>query len=140
MGRGQTTGRDGLTIAAAAFLAANVLHGLDHGRQGIGRLATEVLAGGAVLTATAVFTLVLVLRKSPRAPMVATVVGFWSAINVSAAHIAPHWSAFSDSYPEIHADALAWTVMLLEVAAGLVLGVVGARRLRAGARLRPQDA
>jgi hypothetical protein len=37
----------------------------------------------------------------------------------------------SDSYPQIHADALAWTVMLLEVVAALLLGLAGARELRA---------
>jgi hypothetical protein len=62
---------------------------------------------------------------------VATVAGFLTAINVSAAHIAPHWSALSDSYPDVGADALAWTVMLLEVATALILGIAGLRALRA---------
>jgi hypothetical protein len=116
---------DTLSLAAAAFVAANLLHTLDHLRQGTADLATEILAGGTVLSALAVLTLVLALRRHPRAPLWAAVVGTWSALAVIASHIAPHWSAFSDSYFEIHADALSWVVMLAEVAAAAYLGLVG---------------
>jgi hypothetical protein len=125
---------DTLSLAAIAFVAANVLHTLDHLRQGTGDLATEVLAGGTVLSALAVLTLVLAVRGHPRAPLWAAVVGTWSALGVIASHVAPHWSAFSDSYFEIHADALSWIVMLAEVAAAAYLGFVGFRELRRPAR------
>jgi hypothetical protein len=59
---------------------------------------------------------------------------------VLAAHIAPHWSAFSDSYFEIHTDALSWTVMLAEVLAAAYLGVVGFRELRRRPSGRPATA
>jgi hypothetical protein len=121
---------DTLSLAATAFVAANVLHSLDHLRQGTGDLATEVMAGGTVLSALAILTLVLALRRHPRAALWAAVVGSWSALGVLAAHVAPHWSAFSDSYFEIHADALSWIVMLAEVVAAAYLGVVGFRELR----------
>lgn len=121
---------DTLGLAATAFLAANVLHTLDHLRQGTADLATEVLAGGTVLSALAVLTLVLALRRHPRAPLWAAVVGTWSALGVIASHVAPHWSAFSDSYFEVHADVLSWVVMLAEVAAAAYLGLVGFRELR----------
>jgi hypothetical protein len=120
---------DSLTVAAAAFVAANVAHTLDHLRQGTGDLATEVLAGGTVLSVFAVLTLVLALRHHPRAALWAAVVGTWSALGVIASHVAPHWSAFSDSYFEIDADALSWVVMLAEVAAAAYLGFVGFRKL-----------
>jgi hypothetical protein len=120
---------DSLTVAAAAFVAANVAHTLDHLRQGTGDLATEVLAGGTVLSFLAVLTLVLALRHHPRAALWAAVVGTWSALGVIASHVAPHWSAFSDSYFEIDADALSWVVMLAEVAAAAYLGFVGFRQL-----------
>ena len=125
---------DTLSLAAAAFVAANVLHTLDHLRQGTGGLATEVLAGGTVLSILALLTLVLALRRHPRAALWAAVVGTWSALGVLASHVAPHWSAFSDSYFEIHADALSWAVMLLEVAAAAYLGLVGFTELRRPAR------
>src|SRR3954465_15557070 len=130
---------DTLSLAAAAFLAANVLHTLDHLRQGTADLATEVLAGGSVLSALAVLTLVLALRRHPRAPLWAAVVGTWSALGVIASHVAPHWSAFSDSYFKIHADALSWIVMLAEVAAAAYLGLVGFRELRGRPALRAGD-
>jgi hypothetical protein len=62
------------------------------------------------------------------------VVGTWSALGVLASHVAPHWSALSDSYFEIDADALSWVVMLAEVVAAAYLGLVGFRELR-----RPAD-
>jgi hypothetical protein len=119
-----------LALAAIAFVGANVLHTLDHLRQGTGDLATEVLAGGTVLSILALLTLALALRDHPRAPLWAAVVGSWSALGVAASHIAPHWSAFSDSYFEIDADALSWAVMLAEVLAAAYLGLVGFRALR----------
>jgi hypothetical protein len=134
---------DALSLAAAAFVAANVLHSLDHLRQGTGDLATEVVAGGTVLSILAVLTLVLALRHHPRAPLWAAVVGTWSALGVIASHVAPHWSALSDSYFEIHADALSWVVMLAEVFAAAYLGFVGFRELRRpvpGSRRRPRAA
>jgi hypothetical protein len=132
--------RDALTLASVAFVVANVAHGLDHQRQGTGRLTTEVLAGGTVLTLLAFGTLALVLRRHPRAPLVAAAVGLWSAVAVAAAHIAPHWSAFSDPYPDLSVDALSWAVMLAEVASAFVLGVVGVRALRREGARRPAPA
>ena len=134
---------DALSLAAAAFVAANVLHSLDHLRQGTGDLATEVVAGGTVLSILAVLTLVLALRHHPRAPLWAAVVGTWSALGVLASHVAPHWSALSDSYFEIHADALSWVVMLAEVFAAAYLGFAGFSELRRrarGSRRRPRAA
>ena len=92
-----------------------------------------MLAGGTVLSVLAVLTLVLALRRHPRAPLWAAVVGTWSALGVIASHVAPHWSAFSDSYFEIHADALSWVVMLAEVAAAAYLGL---RRLQGASPAR----
>jgi hypothetical protein len=131
---------DTLSLAATAFVAANVLHTLDHLRQGTGDLATEVLAGGTVLSALAVLTLVLALRRHPRAALWAAVVGSWSALGVVASHVAPHWSAFSDPYFEIHADALSWIVMLGEVVAAAYLGLAGFRELRRRPAGRPATA
>jgi hypothetical protein len=120
-------GRDPLAIAALAFLGANVAHTLDHLRQGTERLATEVVAGGVVITALALATLFLALRGHPRAPLVAALTGFAVAAGVAASHIAPHWSAFSDPYPAIGADALSWVTMFAELGAALVLGFAGLR-------------
>jgi hypothetical protein len=128
-------GRDWLAIAAMAFLAANLLHGADHIRQHLAGVDTEVFVGGGMLTAAAVTVAIVALRRDPRAPLLATYVGFAAAVLVAASHIAPHWSVLSDSYvDEIHADALSWAVMLVEVTAGFVMGVAGVRGLRARER------
>src|SRR5919204_823857 len=126
----QQTRSRALTAASIAFVAANVAHTLDHLRQGTGGLSAEILVGGAAISLLAIATLVFVLRGDRRAPLIAAVVGLWSAVGVAASHIAPHWSAFSDPYPAIHADALSWVVMLAEVAAAAALGVVGVRELQ----------
>jgi hypothetical protein len=115
--------------AAALFLAANVVHTLDHVRTGLDRLPAEVVSAGTLLTIAAVFALVLALRRDPRAAVVCTGVGVAAALGVAAAHLAPHWSALSDPYPGLGPDALSWVVMLAEIAAGLVLAVAGAREV-----------
>jgi hypothetical protein len=126
----RTTRRDALTVATVAFVATNLLHGADHIRQGTGRLTTEVLVGGTVVTIAAFVTLAVVWRRHPRAPVFAAVVGLYTAAGVAASHLAPHWSAFSDPYPDLHLDALSWAVMLAEIVAGLALGAVGLLRRR----------
>ena len=101
----QTLGveRDGLAIAATAFLAANLLHGADHLRQHLAGVNAAVGGGGALLTAAAVAVVVAVRRRDPRAPRLAAVVGFAAAVLVTGSHVAPHWSALSDvgaTWPE----------------------------------------
>ena len=103
---------DALAVASLAFLALNLLHGADHLRQGTGRLATEVTAGGTVLTIAAIGTALLALGHNRRAALVAAVVARAGAAGVAASHLAPHWSAFSDPYPDLGLDSLAWAIML----------------------------
>ena len=123
-----TNRRDWLAIAAAAFLAANLLHGADHVRQGVDDVGVAVKIGGALLTVAAIE--VFRRRRHPGAALLATIVGFTAAVAVVASHVAPHWSILSDSYlDDVSPDALSWAVMLAEVAAGFMLGVVGLRRL-----------
>lgn len=118
-----------LTTAAALFVGANVLHTLDHVRQGFERITAEVLTAGSLLSVAAVLALVLVLRADRRAAAVCVAVGASAAVGVAAAHLAPHWSAFSDPYADQSLDVLSWVVMLAEIAAAALLAVVGAREL-----------
>ena len=129
--------RDPLVLASAAFALANVLHTIDHQRQGTERLSPEIFAGGTALTIGAVLVLVLAIRGDARAALAAAVIGLASATGVAAAHIAPEWSAFSDPYPGGGQDALSWAIMLLELGAAAVLGDLGLRRV---ARPRPVEA
>jgi hypothetical protein len=131
---------DSLATASVVFLAANVLHTIDHFRQGVGDLTTEIVVAGSLLTLSAAATLFLALRRHPQAPLVAAVVGLSGAAGILAAHVAPHWSALSDSYPQIDADAIAWIVMLVEFGAALALGLVALRELRHAVPRVPAEA
>src|SRR5437899_8987831 len=86
------TERDGLAMAATAYLAANLLHGADHLRQHLAGVNAAVGGGGALLTAAAVVVFIAVRRRDPGAPRLAMLVGFAAAVLVAASHIAPHWS------------------------------------------------
>jgi hypothetical protein len=130
MGRRDRT----LLVANVVFLVAMALHGLDHELRGTGDLTSEVQVGGTVLAFLALATLPLTLVRHPRAPLAAVVVGFWTVIAVSASHLAPHWSAFSDPYPDKSLGFWSWAAMLGEVAAAFAFGLVGLRLLLGGAR------
>ena len=126
-----TRARDRLPVAAAAFLAANLLHGADHLRQGVDGLDVAIKAGGGAITLAAVGVVVLAARRHPAAPLAATLVGFVTAVLVTASHVVPHWSVLSDSYvDDVTVDALSWAVVLAEIVTAFVLGCVGAARLR----------
>src|ERR1700754_2696997 len=116
-----------LSTAAAIFVAGNLLHTADHLRQGTGRLTTEVFAGGTVISLGAFLVLYLALRGDPRARVGGMVVGGFAAVGVAAAHLLPHWSAFSDSYPDIGADALSYAIVLIEIATAAFLAVTAWR-------------
>ena len=124
---------DALTAASVVFGLAILFHTADHIRRGTGSLTREVLWGGAFLALVNFATIGLVLRRHPRAPLFCAFVGLWTALGVSAAHLAPHWSAFSDPYPDLSLDALAWVAMLSEVVAALGLAAVAIAVLRRNA-------
>lgn len=129
----------GVLVASATLVIVNALHGLDHVRQGLDRLTTEVVVGGQGLLLLALIPLVLSLRRHDRAPLAAALVGSWTAIAVSASHLAPHWSAFSDPYADNDLDVLSWGQMLVLIGVAATLAVVGIRALRRQDRLRRQS-
>jgi hypothetical protein len=129
-----------LRAASVAFLIANVAHTLDHQRQGTERLTTEIYIGGSIITILAIVTVVVVLRRNPQAPLIAAAVGIWTALGVTASHILPHWSAFSDPYPDLNVDALSWAIVLLEIGSAAALGVIGVIELRRRRADRPPAA
>jgi hypothetical protein len=62
------------------------------------------------------------------APFLATVTGFPVAFGVAAVHLLPRWSAFSDTFVNAHntgVTGLSWSVVLIEIAGALALGVAG---------------
>ena len=126
-----------LRWANVAFAVAVVLHTTDHFRQARGVLAVDplVLAGGTLVFVLAFVSLWLSWREHPNAALVATVVGFASAVGVASSHIAPYWSRLSDPYPALDLDAYSWLVMLLEVGTAVILATAGAA---ANSRRQPQ--
>ena len=129
-----------LLRANILFLAANLLHTADHQRQGLDGLTWEIVAGGSALTIAAIASLVLAYRRDERAPIFGAVLGLSAAVGIAASHLAPHWSALSDSYPQIHADAISWVVVLLEIGSALGLAAVAVRELRRASSGAPRAA
>ena len=121
-----------LVAASAGLLVAVALHGIDHALQarGIGALTTEVRLGGFANGVLAVIAFALALRDHRQAPAVAAFVGVYLAAGVSAAHFAPHWSAFSDPYADLDLPFLSWAAAGAEVATAAVLAAVGLAVLR----------
>ena len=129
-----------LLRANILFVAANLLHTADHQRQGLDGLSWEIVAGGSALTIVAIASLVLAQRRDERAPIFGAVLGLSAAVGIAASHLAPHWSALSDSYPQIHADAISWVVVLLEIGSALGLAAVAVRELRRASSEAPRAA
>ena len=90
-----------LLAASAALLVAVGLHGVDHALQDRGV--------GALTTEVFIGGL---------------------ANAVTAAHFAPHWSAFSDPYADLDLGFLSWAAAAFEVACAAVLAAVGVVVLR----------
>jgi hypothetical protein len=121
-----------LLVASGGLLIGVALHGIDHVLQarGIGALTTEVRLGGLANGVLAVIVFALALRDHPRAPAVAAFVGAYLVVGVSAAHFAPHWSAFSDPYADLDLPFVSWAAAAAEVATAAVLAAVGLAVLR----------
>jgi len=128
---------DTLRVAGVVFAVALVVHGADHFRRGMDVITPEVFWLGNLQIALSIVTLVLVFRRHRWAPAFAVVTGFASAIGFSAAHLLPHWSAFSDAFTGAHhaphVTGFSWFAACFEIGAGLALGVAGLRALRANA-------
>lgn len=118
-----------LPVATTGYVALNVLHVLDHVRQGRA-LAPEVTYPGTAVLVLAVVLTVLAFRHSPVAPAAAVVFGVVTALGLVAVHVLPHWSAFSDSYLPLHLDAVSWLSLLTLLAAGITVGICGAAAMR----------
>jgi hypothetical protein len=135
----ETSTEDGvLRATAVVFLIALLVHGADHLRRGLGILTPEVLWAGSLQLATAAVVLVLVFRRHRLAPLLAIAIGLPSALGFTAAHLLPHWSAFSDSFtgsdvaPRV--TAFSWFAAIFEITADLAFALAGAYALRRSAR------
>lgn len=118
-----------LRATGVVFLAAIVLHGVDHVRRGVDVVTTVVLTAGTVQFVVAVVVVGLVFRRRPAAARVAVVAGLASAVGFAAAHLLPHWSAFSDAFVGSHkgsgVTAFSWLTALFEIGADLAFAAAG---------------
>jgi hypothetical protein len=121
--------------AALLLTAADVLHALDHIRQGRD-LASEVYAAGVSGWIALALLLWLIARGHRLAAPYAAAVGVSVAAGFLAVHVAPHWSSFSDPYSAFHPDALSWALVVVPVLAAVNL-VVQAVRAHARTRRSP---
>jgi hypothetical protein len=123
-----------LRRTGAVFIAALLLHGADHLRRGVDAVTTHVFVAGNVQLVLAVIAVALVFRRHPLAPAAAVAVGLPSAVGFVAAHLLPHWSAFSDAFtgsvrgPDV--NVFSWLAALFEIAADVAFGVAGLLVLR----------
>jgi hypothetical protein len=116
--------------AALVLTAADVLHALDHTRQGR-TLASEVYVAGVAGWIALAVLLVLAARGHRLAAPYAAAVGLSVAVGFLLVHVAPHWGVFSDPYSAFDADALSWALVAVPVAAALWLVAVAVRAMRA---------
>lgn len=128
-----------LRTAGTVFLAGFLLHNVDHARRGLGEITEHVIWSGTIVAVLSAVVLTLVYTDHPAAPFAAATAGFAIAVGVSASHLLPEWSAFSDPLPGGSVDALTWVAVLAEVAGAALLGAAGLAVLRRpGAALGPR--
>lgn len=119
---------------------AQVVHVLDHAlvqERGLEPLTAETQAIGIVGYLTTLAVLLLVLRRDALAPLACVALGASFVLGTVVVHVLPHFSAFSDPYPDLDLGVASWLAMLILPATGLYLAWAGARAMRAG---RPASA
>jgi hypothetical protein len=121
--------------AALLLVVTDVLHAIDHTRQGR-NLASEVYVAGVAGWIALALLLWLVARGHRLAAPYAAAVGLSVAVGFLAVHVAPHWSAVSDPYSRFDPDALSWALVVIPVLAALNL-VAQAARARTRTRRSP---
>jgi hypothetical protein len=119
-----------LKTAGLVFVAGFLLHNADHARRGIDAVTDHVVWAGTTVAVIAGVTLTLVFTEHRLAPMVAAAAGLGIAFGVSASHLAPEWSAFSDSLAQGDADPFTWIAVLSEIAGAVLLAVAGLAAMR----------
>lgn len=122
-----------LRWATVLFVAAFLFHNADHLRRGVGSISDYVVGAGSVFALISLVAVVLVVLRHRLAPAVAVATGFGGALGVTASHLLPHWSVFSDSF-EDGVDALTWAAGVSEIAALLVFGAAGLYVMRLRSR------
>ena len=121
--------------ATLLLLVLSVAHTVDHI---VGHPADTIgQIPGYLGYATLAVTLFLTLRSDRAAPLAAAATGFSTAAALVAIHLAPHWGVFSDPYSKLDLGLISWAIVFASIAAGLWLGVLGARAMIAERSAQP---
>ena len=117
-----------LRWATLALFFTTLAHGADHLLGQAPRpfdSRFEITVMGTLINLAAFTAIGFSWLRLPRAPQVAATCGFVAALLTVAVHIAPHWSAFSDSYWDLSVNAISWVIMLGLIGAAFATGVIG---------------
>jgi hypothetical protein len=116
--------------AATFFAVAVLLHNADHLRRGADAVGTDVFWVGSAAVLAEVAVVVVVFLRHATAPLAAVAIGAPLAAGYVLVHVTPERGWLSDSFVNGDVSALSWAVALLEIAAAVTLGMVGAAVLR----------
>lgn len=122
-----------LKYAAGLYAVGLGLHTVDHVRRGLDVITSQVFWAGNASTLIGVTAVALVFAGHRLAPVAAVWAGIPIALGVASVHLLPKWSALSDSFPEpasVGVTGLSWTVVSIEIAGALAVGLVGLMILR----------
>jgi hypothetical protein len=122
-----------LVYAAIVYAAAFVIHTGDHVRRGLDVETTQVLVLGNAAAVFQVLAIAAVFARHRFAPVLAVALGFPDAVGIAAVHLLPHWSSFSDAFPNAHGTGvtgLSWIAAIAEVGGALIFGLAGLYALR----------
>jgi hypothetical protein len=117
-----------LRYCALFYALGLALHTADHFRRGLDAVTPQVLWVGNVSTAIGITVAALVIVGHRWGPMLAAVTGIPVALGVAAVHLLPKWSALSDAFVGAHntgVTAFSWTVVLIEIAGAVAMGIAG---------------
>jgi hypothetical protein len=127
-----------LRAAALVYLVGLTLHTVDHLRRGLDVVTEHVFWAGNVSTALGVATVVLILRRHRQAPTAALSFGLPVGIGVAAVHWLPSWGVLSDSFVDNGVSWMSWTVVSIEIAGALAVGLLGLRLVLQHPAMQPR--
>ena len=130
-GRSEDVGDRWLGRAAVLFAVAVIIHNSDHLRRGVDKLAADVFSVGTAGIVLEVALVVLICQRHRLAPLAAALGGSVLAAGYVEVHFLPAHRLLSDAFTgAVNVSPLSWVAASFEVAAALILAVVGLWVLR----------
>lgn len=114
-----------LPIFATTYVVLNLLHVVDHVRQGRA-LAPQVTGPGTAVLLVGIVLVLLAWLRNPLAPYLGLAFGAVTSVGLVVVHLIPPWGAYSDSYLPLHLDAISYLSVLSLLAAGVAIAISSA--------------